>query len=227
MTEREELIEEAKVLGIEFPKNIKTQKLREAVAIGEASKISEKAYSEASGLIDNSKEPVMTEAEIRKQIEAEYASKFMIEKAKLAANMEVNMALTSDKAADNRVSIGQAKLKSRRDAISLVRVNINCKDPMKSSWTGELISAGNDIVGDVTKYIQFDTEEGYHIPRIIFNVLKDKKCTHFVNKRINGQMTQVAKQMNAYFIQELPALTPEELEVLGRDQKARGAIDDE
>ncbi len=98
---------------------------------------------------------------------------------------------------------------------------------MKSSWTGEVISAGNDVIGDVKKYIQFNTEDGYHIPQIILNVLKDKECTIFVNKRINGQMTQVAKQMKAYSIERLPDLTPEELQDLGADQTARGALSDD
>ncbi len=226
MTDRQELLEEAKALGISFARNIKTEKLQEAVILAQAEKLAEKAFEEAGGSVEPA-EPTMNEAQIRAEIEKEYASKLIMEKAKLAANIEVNMALTSDKAADNRVSIGQARLKSRREALSLVRVNITCKDPMKSSWTGEIMSAGNDVIGDVTKYILFNTEEGYHVPRIILNVMRDKKCTIFVNKRINGQMTQMAKQMNAYSIETLSPMTVDELQDLGADQTARGALDDD
>ncbi len=226
MTDRQELLEEAKALGISFARNIKTEKLQEAVILAQAEKLAEEAFEKAGGVIEKS-EPTMNEAQIRAEIEKEYASKLIMEKAKLAANMELNMAETSNKAATNRVTIGQAKLKSRREALALRRVNITCKDPMKSSWTGELMSAGNDVIGDVTKYIQYNTEDGYHVPQIILNVLKDKECTIFVNKRINGQMTHVAKQMKAYSIERLPDLTPEELQDLGADQTARGALDDD
>jgi hypothetical protein len=186
MTTREELLEEAKALGLSFAKNITTEKLEAAVVQAQAEKLAEDSFVEAGGELDTP-EPPMTETAIRAQIEAEYAQKLIIERARLTANMEINMAETSDKAADNRVAVGQAKLKSRREALSLVRVNITCKDPMKTSWTGELFSAGNDVIGSVTKYVQFNTEIGYHLPRIIYNVLKTKKCTIFVNKRVNGQ----------------------------------------
>jgi len=226
MTKREELLSEAKNLGLEFPKNIKTEALEIAVNELKNEKVANDAYVEAGGKVEP--EPTSeTAEEIEARLKKEYEEKLEQEKAKMTANMEVNLASKSNEAAENRLTIGQAKLKARREAMALVRVNVTCKDPMKAAWPGELITAGNDVVGDITKYVQFNTEEGYHIPKIVYNVLKDKMCTTFINKKINGQMTQVAKSIKAYTIEVLPALTPEELEELARDQTARHAIGDD
>ena len=223
MTEREELLEEAKSLGLEFAKNAKTDNIRKAVEQARLEKIDEEAREEV-GLSEPEPTPP-TEEEIRAQLQKEFEEKLAQETAKITANIEANIAMKSEEAAQGNMSIGQAKLKARREAMKLVRVNVTCKDPLKQSWEGEIISAGNDVVGDVKKYIPFNTEDGYHIPQIILNALKEKTCTIFVKKRINGQTVNQGKQVKAYNIEELPPLTVEELEELARDQAARQAID--
>ena len=72
----------------------------------------------------------------------------------------------------------------------------------------------------------FNADDGYHIPKIIYNSMKDRECTVFINKRVNGENVKVGKQIKAYSIEVLEPLTQEELEQLGRDQKARQSIDD-
>jgi len=230
MTKREELLAEAKKLNIEFPKNIKTPALEAAIAEVKMNNTAKEAYEDAGGEVDENQEPeqvTMTPDEIRAEIEREFNNKLEIEKAKMAANMELNIASAGEEAANNRQSVGQAKLNARRKAMSLIRINVSCNDPMKTSWTGELISAGNDVVGSITKYVLFNTVDGYHVPKIVYNTLKDKMCTVFVNKKINGQMSKVAKQIKAYTIEVLPQLTVEELAELGKEQQARGATDED
>ncbi len=227
MTERQTLLEEAEALGLTFAKNAKTEVIKKAVKQEKEDVLTEEAFIEAGGEVEA---PVvkMTEDEIRAQIEKEYEAKMVMEKAKMQANLEVNLATKSNEAMDNRVSIGQAKLKARREAMSLKRVVVTCKDPMKASWEGEIISAGNDIIGEVKKYIPFNIDEGYHVPQIILNVLSSKKCTIFVNKKgKDGKMLKAGKQVKAYNIDYLEPLTPEELTELGRDQSARRATDEE
>ncbi len=227
MTERQTLLEEAGSLGLTFAKNAKTINIQKAVNQAKEDIITEEAFVEAGGEVEE-KTAALTEDEIRAQIEKEYAAKMVMEKAKMQANLEVNMAVKSDEAMDNRVSIGQAKLKARREAMSLKRVVVTCKDPMKSSWEGEIISAGNDIIGEVKKYIPFNIDEGYHVPQIILNVLASKNCTVFVNKKgADGKMLKTGKQVKAYSIDYMEPLSTEELTELARDQSARGATDTE
>ena len=225
MTERQKLIQEATELGLTFAKNAKTTTIQKAVDLAKEEAIAEEAFEEVGGEVEEKAAPV-TEAEMRKQLEAEFAAKLAEEKAKIVANAELNIKMQSDDTMGNRATIGQAKLKARRDAMKLVRVNVTSRDPMKSSWDGEILSAGNDVIGEVKKYIPFNTEEGYHIPQILVNVLKEKKCTVFVNRKgADGKMLKEAKQVSAYNIETLEPLTPDELTELARSQTDRGAID--
>ena len=227
MTERQKLLEEAKSLGLTFAKNAKTDNIRSAVEVARTEAIAEEAYEEAGGYIEPAEEAPSVE-DIRAQLEVEFKAKLEQEKAKMTANLEVSMAQKADEAGSNRVSIGQAKLKARRDALKLVRVNVTCKDPAKASWEGEIISAGNDVIGEAKKYVMFNTDNGYHLPQIIINVLKSKQCTIFVNKKgKDGKMLKEAKSIKAYNIQELAPLTEEEIDELSRDQISRRAVGDD
>jgi hypothetical protein len=98
---------------------------------------------------------------------------------------------------------------------------------MKQSWDGEIFSVGNDVIGEVKRYVPFNIDSGWHIEKIIYDMLKSKECTVFVNKRNkNGDRIQEAKQIKAYGITVLPPLSKEELEELAASQRARHAIDE-
>ncbi len=226
MTDRELLLAEAGELGLVFAKNAKTENISKAVEKAKAEAIEEEAFIKAGGSVE-SEEIAPTTEEIRAQIEKEFATKFELEKAKMQANMEINLATKDDDEGKQRATIGQARLKARKDALKLIRVVITVKDPAKQSWEGEIISAGNDVIGEVKKFIPYmNAEEGYHIPQIILNVLKDKECTVFINRKgADGKMLKRAKQIKAYAIEYLEPLTPDELTELGRSQTDRQALD--
>jgi len=225
MTEREELLEEAGQLNLVFAKNAKTENIKKAVEQARIEKVEEEAFVEAGGSAEQEEIPPTTE-QIRAQIEAEFAEKLEIEKAKMQANMEVNLAAKNDEDGVQRATVGQARLRARKKALALIRVVITVKDPSKQSWEGEIISAGNDVIGEVKKYVPYmNAEEGYHLPQIILNVLKDKQCTVFVNRKgKDGKMLKEAKQIRAYSFEYLDPLTPDELTELGRSQTDRQAI---
>lgn len=223
MTEKEQLLERAEALGLKFAKNVKMDTISKAIKQAELDE-EQDVKNEQAGLAEKTV-LAPTEDEIREQLQAEYDSKLEAEMKKVTANLEVNIAAKAVDSINNTVSLGQAKLKARREALALVRVIVSQKDPMKSNWEGEIITVGNDIVGDVKKYVPFNLDEGYHIPRMIANVLKGKECTIFINKRVNGQNVQTAKLIKAYSVTELQPLTQEELDELAADQSARHAID--
>ena len=218
MTEREQLLKEADELGLKFAKNITTDKLRNGVEQAKELNVAEEAIEDAGGVpVKDPKPP--TEDEIRSQLEIEFKEKLETEKRKLTANMELNMARVSEGAATNKVTVGQAKLKARRDALKLVRVNVTTRDPLKTSWEGEIFTVSNDVIGDVKKYVMFNTDNGYHVQQIIVNMLKNKKCTIFKRKKgRDGKYVNEGHQVSAFNIEVLPPLTQEELDELAREQ---------
>ena len=222
MTERQELIAEADELGLSFAKNAKTENIRKAI---EAANIEDVSEPDANVLGAPEVKTGPTESDIRAQLEKEFEAKLVMEKAKITANMEANMASKNESVQVGVQTWGKRKLDSMKRASKLIRCNVICKDPMKASWEGEIFSVANDVIGEVKKYIPFNTDEGYHIPQIIYNVMKDKECTIFVNKRINGENVKVGKIIKAYGFELLAPLTQDELDELGRDQMARRAID--
>lgn len=44
----------------------------------------------------------------------------------------------------------------RKEALKLIRVSINCLNPNKNDWQGEIISAGNKAIGTTKKFIPFN-----------------------------------------------------------------------
>jgi len=225
MTERKELLEEAKALGLSFANNAKTENIQKAVVAAKEEKASEEAFVEAGGEVAP-QAVAPTEATIRAQLEAEFAEKLEAEKKKIVANVELNMAQKAGDTAAGKLTIGQAKLKARRDAMALKRVIVTCKDPSKQNWEGEILTVSNDVVGDVKKYIPYNLDEGYHVPQIILNMLKDRECTIFINKKgRDGKYVQVAKTIKAHSVEILPDLTEDELSELAAEQAARQSID--
>jgi hypothetical protein len=125
----------------------------------------------------------------------------------------------------------QKKSKARReaieDALKLVRVNVTCMNPDKKHLEGDFFSVSNSLIGTVTKYVLFDTEEGWHVPNIVLTVLREKQFQAFVTKKLpNGQKTKVGKLVKEYSIDVLDPLTPEELRDLAQRQAMSGSIGD-
>ena len=224
MTEKQKLLEEAHELGLDFPKNAKVDSIKSAIAQAKEEKATTEAFVEAGGVVEE--EPKLSPEDIRVQIEAEYKEKLEEEKRKMQANLEVNMAKKNADGVDAAVNLGQAKLKARREALALKRVVVTPKDPSKQNWEGEIFTVSNDVIGDVKKFVPFNIDKGFHVPKIIIDALSSKECTIFVNKKgPDGKSVQEAKLIKAYQITELPPLTKEELEELGREQAARHSID--
>lgn len=175
---------------------------------------------------------------IRRQREAEAARKEEFELLKERAKrlgltippnisietlrQRVNDALEADKPMtpwERRASI-------KNKALKLIRVRITNMHPDKKNIPGEIITVYNRNVGRVSKFIPFGSEmsaDGYHIPMIIYNYLKNKKFAHRTKKK--GQLHPTTKLVPEYSLEVLPDLTQEELDKLAQDQRSRQAID--
>lgn len=147
---------------------------------------------------------------------------------------KVNMALTDPKEPMNVTTVPlplketkqQRNARLHRESSKLIRVNVVCMDPNKKEYTGEVITVSNSAVGTFKKFIQFNTDDGYHIPQIIYKHLKEKKCQVFHNvKAANGVTVKRGKLIPAFAIEVLAPLTEVELKDLATQQAmAKGQI---
>lgn len=108
---------------------------------------------------------------------------------------------------------------NKHNAGRLVRIRLTCMNPNKKNWTGEIISAGSAKVGTFKKFIPFNSEEPYHVPWILYQELKDRKCRIGTTVKLpNGMEVNRNKLINEFAIEILPPLTKQELEELKQRQ---------
>jgi hypothetical protein len=159
----------------------------------------------------------------RKDITAENLRKKINEvlENKEASNDEETATNVSGEFADTKAPKGetenQRRVRKQKEAAELVRIQVTCMNPNKAEWDGEIVTAGNRVVGTHRKFVKFGVE--YHVPRIIYNVLRDRKCQVFVTERDEkGRQMRKGKQINEFNIAVLPALTESELKDLAQRQ---------
>jgi hypothetical protein len=109
----------------------------------------------------------------------------------------------------------------RNDAMRLMRIRVVCMNPAKMDYEGEFFATGNKLTGTVRKYVHFGVE--WHVPKIIYNMMKDKKFQAFVEKSVRTDSGLMIKQKQGrlvpeYGIEVLPLLSEEELKNLSQRQ---------
>lgn len=121
-------------------------------------------------------------------------------------------------------TVTQRKIRLRREAAALVRVRITCMNPAKREYEGEIFTAGNSVVGTYKKYVPFETEDGWHVPRIILEQLRDRQYQTFVTTQSsNGVKVRKGKLVKEFSVEVLDPLTDVELKELAQRQAmARG-----
>lgn len=120
----------------------------------------------------------------------------------------------------------QKRIRLKKAAMKLVRIRITCMNPNKAEWEGEIFTVGNATVPTTTKYVPFNADEGWHVPHIIFEQIKARKCQVFTTKKDHmGRAKRTGKLINEFAIEVLDPLTREELAELAARQAATGAID--
>lgn len=145
------------------------------------------------------------------------------------------MAATSGEAAPNddaktaepvEETVGQKRNRLKREALALVRVRITCMNPAKAEWEGEIVTAGNSLIGSVKKFVPFNADDGWHIPHILLQQLRERQCQIFQTvSDARGNKVRKGKLIKEFAIEELPPLTAEELAELARRQAMAKAID--
>lgn len=123
-------------------------------------------------------------------------------------------------------SPGARKLRKKREAGELVRIRVTCMNPNKKDWDGEIFTASNAVVGTFKKYVPFNADEGWHVPRIIYNMITQRQCQVFVTRKgPRGISTKEGKMIREFAVEVLPMLTEEELHDLAQRQAMAKSID--
>lgn len=123
-------------------------------------------------------------------------------------------------------SEGAKRARLRRQANELIRIRVTCMNPNKKEWEGEIFTAGNGAIGSFTKFVPFNVEDGWHVPRVIYNQIVQRQCQIFTTTRDGrGNSVRTGKLIKEFAIEVLPNLTTEELHELAARQAATKAID--
>lgn len=112
------------------------------------------------------------------------------------------------------------------DATRLVRVRITNMNPAKADLPGEIFTVSNRYVGEIKRYIPYGEQvDGWHVENMLLDMLKEKQFQQIRTKKgANGQILPDTKWVREFAIEELPALTPEELKVLANKQAAAAGM---
>ncbi len=89
------------------------------------------------------------------------------------------------------LTIAEKRAIVRAKAMRLHRVRVTNLDPNDSALDGTIETVYNKYAGKVSKYIPFGDEnaQGYHIPEILLNSLKEKKYTMQKEVKQRGQVS--------------------------------------
>lgn len=140
----------------------------------------------------------------------------------------INAVLSPEKPATAVNAEDAERTRVRNDALKLIRCQIVNLNPNKKAWEGEIITVWNKYTGTVRKFVPFGekTVEGYHVPQIIYNVLKERKYLSISTKRDpkTGELSVKTQWVPEFSLTVLPQLTKEQLAELAAAQKASGSI---
>lgn len=129
-------------------------------------------------------------------------------------------------------TVAQKRERIRKQALRLVRCRIQCLNPLKKNWPGEILCIANDYIGNVKKFIPYQppASNAWHIPYCIYKHMKDKKIPQIMtipNPDPRGLQRTIRRTVwvPEYALQELPPLTKEELSRLADIQRKNNALD--
>lgn len=107
----------------------------------------------------------------------------------------------------------QRKLRIRRSATRLVRVQVSNLNPATREHEGAYFTAGNSVSGDHTKYVKYSV--AWHVPYIIYMHLKEREIQLFRSARnADNKEIKESYMTKEFGVELLPALTPKEIEDL-------------
>lgn len=112
--------------------------------------------------------------------------------------------------------------------MKLIRCRITNMNPSKKDLHGEIFTVANEHLGTVKKFIPYGeaTEEGWHVPYIIFKQLEQRRFHQIRTKRDRrtGTNSVESSWVKEFALEVLPPLTPDEIKRLATAQVAAGTV---
>jgi hypothetical protein len=216
---RQELLEEAKELNLTFANNITTDKLEALV-------------NENKTTVDT--DPALLDMLEKQQEQINTLMKELATRTEKESNSDLSELIKALRGDDNQTSSAYEKgipvedTPNRADKIkkawTLIRCRVIPRDPTKQKLKAELITFSNDLVGDISRRVDFNVDT--HLPYAVYKVLLSKKVKIYDDGKEfgdnqTGRVTGGADTVSAYSVQVLPPLTEAELKSLARKQRLR------
>lgn len=121
----------------------------------------------------------------------------------------------------------QRHARLRKESASMLRIVVANMNPNKKEWEGEMFTVSNSVVGTFKKFVPFGNDEGWYVPRIIVNAMKERKCQIFQTvKGPRGNKVRKGKLINEFNIEILPLLSHDELQELAQRQAMANNLED-
>lgn len=117
----------------------------------------------------------------------------------------------------------QLRQEMQQSELALVRLRIANLNPDKKDLHGEIFTVANKIIGTVRVFVPYGekTDDGWHIPNIIYKQLKARKFLQVrVLNRAGGHTEVEQKWVPEFALEVLPPLTQDELDTLAIQQAA-------
>lgn len=200
-TELEQLKERATQLGLKFGPNIGVDLLRARV----------------NAVINGDAELDEVNDEDEEFVEEETVTETVSNKPKLDKKLAERFGETEE----------EKRVRLRKDAFKLIRVRIQCMNPLKKSMQGEVFTVSNSVVGTYRKFVPYnvESEEGWLVPQIMLNMIKERKFNQIRYEKKNGLQIPKAHLVKEFAIEILPQLTKKELEELARRQAMSRSVE--
>lgn len=153
-----------------------------------------------------------------------YHANIGVEKLKAKIESYTGGAVEEIEVPKGQETLGQKKARLRKESDVRIRVKVNCLNPMKQSYDGEIFEAGNSYIGTIKVFVPFNVEAWY-LPKIIIDLLREKQYQHHYEETVNGKKINKQKWVKEFNVVELEPLTKKELDELAATQRANHSID--
>lgn len=118
------------------------------------------------------------------------------------------------------------ELTREQKAMRLIRIVVSPNDPVRSGFPGHIFTVCSSKLNRgraIKKYVPFNNDEGWHVPHIIYEQIKNAQMQKFKPVKMpNGETAMQPYLTRMYNVEVLPPLTEAELQALAAAQKARG-----
>jgi len=163
------------------------------------------------------------------QMGIKYSPKIGVDALRAKVNDALNPPKEEEVEETKELSEREKEQKIRADMrdseLALVRLRITNLNPQKKDLHGEIFTVANKYVGIVKKYVPYGeaTENGYHVPNIIYKQLKARKFLNIRTRpdRTTGNIAVEQTWAPEFALEVLPPLTDKELAELAKMQAAK------